>query len=203
MANSLLPNTILPPAAPLGRVVDKEGRIDEQITVRIETNWWLFLYNLSQQVLGGGSNAGLPPSALIELGGVDSDANDTDAIALRQPVSNLSTVLGGLGESEVDAFALRKPLSNALLLAQSDLLQDPLPQAQPVAVVALGASPAAYTAPFTGTVVITGGTVTIITLTRQGTAVATGLTAGIIPVSRGDVITVTYAVLPTVSFLPT
>lgn len=198
---SLLPQTILPPAAPFGRVIKDDGQIDETVTVRIETNWWLFLFNLSQQVLGGGSSSGLPASALIELGGVDSDANDSDAMALRQPIRNLQ-VQQTLEDWGVDAAALRRPLSNALLLAQDALLPDPVPVAQPVAVVALGASPAAYTAPFRGTVVIAGGTVTIITLTRQGTAVATGLTAGIIPVSRGDILTITYAVLPTVTFLP-
>lgn len=152
---SLLPQTILPPAAPFGRVIDKDGKI-EDVTVRIEQNWWLFLYNMSQNVLGGGTASGLPASALIELSGVDSDANDTDAISLRQPIGNLAQLVGGLGETEVDAFALRRPLSNALLLAQDTLLPDPVAQAQPVASIAVGASPYAYTANFNGSVVVTG-----------------------------------------------
>ncbi len=199
MVNSLLPNSILPPNSPIGTVW-KDGQVTGEVTM-MEQNWWLFFYNLAQQVLGVG-NVGLPASALIELGALDTDVSASDTSALRQPVSNLAEVLSGLGEPEVDAFALRRPVSNALLLAQDTLLPDPVNQAQPVLSVTLGASPAAYTAPFDGTVVITGGTVTIITLTRQGTAVATGLTTGIIPVARRDIVTVTYAVLPTVTFIP-
>ena len=146
---SLLPQTILPPAAPLARVVDKDGKIEEGVTVRIEQNWWLFLYNLSQNVLGGGTASGLPASALIELGGVDSDANDTDAISLRSPIGNLQEQTP-TDQAEVDAFALRRPVSNALLLAQDDLLPTPVPRAQPVANIAVGASPYTYTAPFHG-----------------------------------------------------
>ncbi len=199
---SLLPQTILPPASPIARVIDKDGQINGDVTVRIETNWWLFFYNLSQQVLGGGTSSGLPASALIELSGVDSDANDTDAIVLRQPLSNVAEVLAGLGETEVDAFALRKPVSNALLLAQDSPLPDPVPRAQPVASIAVGASPYTYTALFPGTVVIVGGTVSAIAVVRQGTSTATGLTAGVFPLARLDQLVITHTGAPTATFIP-
>lgn len=198
---SLLPQTILPPAMPIGRVMEN-GEIKDNTTVLIDQNWWLFLYNLSQQVLGGGTSSGLPASALIELGGVDSDANDSDAIALRQPIRNLQ-VQQALEDWGVDAAALRRPLSNALLLAQDNLLPDPAPRAQPVAVITVGASPYSYTALFDGQVVVVGGTVSAIAIARQGTSVATGLTAGIFPLARLDVLTITHTGAPTATFLPT
>jgi hypothetical protein len=178
-------------------VIDNNGKIQD-VTVRIETNWWLFLYNLSQQVLGGGSSSGLPASALIELGGVDSDANDTDAISLRLPIENLEIT----GQPEIDTYALLQPLSNALLLAQDALLPDPVAQAQPVSSISVGASPATYTAAYNGSAVVVGGTVSAIALTRQGTSVATGLTAGIFPLSRGDGLVITHTGAPTATFLP-
>jgi hypothetical protein len=43
---------------------------------------------------------------------------------------------------------------------------------------------------------------TSVTLTRAGTAVSLG-TSRTIPVSAGDVVTVSYSVAPTMSFIPT
>jgi hypothetical protein len=178
-------------------VVDKDGKIEEGVTVRIEQNWWLFLYNMSQNVLGGGTASGLPASALIELGGVDSDANDTDAISLRSPIENLE-VMQGL--ETYDALAL--PLSNALLLAQDAPLPDPIARAQPSSSIAVGASPYTYTALYAGTVVLVGGTVSAIAVVRQGTSTATGLTAGVFPLARLDQLVITHTGAPTATFLP-
>ena len=199
---SLLPQAILAPAAPIG-ILDKETGY-----VIIEQNWWLFLYNLSLNVLGVGAggptgSTGLPATALIELSGVDADASDADAIVLRQPIANLNALTGILTETETDAFALRQPLLNALLLAQEATLPDPAPVAQPVKAVTVGASPFSYTMPFSGQVAITGGTVSAIDIIRQSTTVSTGLTVGLIPASRGDIVRMTYTVVPTFTFLPT
>lgn len=71
-----------------------------------------------------------------------------------------------------------------------------------IGTVTVGSSPFLYTAPSAGTVSVTGGTVTDISLTRNTSTIPTGLTAGLIPVSNGDVVTVTYAVLPDISFVP-
>ena len=67
--------------------------------------------------------------------------------------------------------------------------------------ITVGASPYSYTAQSNGHVVVTGGTVSAISLTRVS-AHATGLTAGLIPVGNKDVVTVTYSVLPTMTFIP-
>jgi hypothetical protein len=69
--------------------------------------------------------------------------------------------------------------------------------------VAVGASPFAYTAPAIGSVIISGGTVSAITLTHAGgTPVNIGVVAGVIPVLASDVVTVTYTVAPTMTFIP-
>lgn len=74
------------------------------------------------------------------------------------------------------------------------------PPAPPAVVV--GTSPYTFTAPRSGCVVISGGTVSLVQLGRAGTFLSTGLITGIIPVSPNDQITVTYVVAPTITFLP-
>lgn len=75
---------------------------------------------------------------------------------------------------------------------------------QPGAVqtVSLGASPASYTASGPGSVVVSGGTVSGISLKRGGVTTALGITSGIVPVVNNDVVVMTYSVKPTVSFIP-
>jgi hypothetical protein len=65
-----------------------------------------------------------------------------------------------------------------------------------------GASPYAYTATDTGMVYVSGGTVSLVSLARGGTSVATGLLAGGIFMRAGDVLTTTYAVAPTMTWVP-
>jgi hypothetical protein len=69
------------------------------------------------------------------------------------------------------------------------------------ATVSVGGSPFYYTAPSKGFLVINGGTVTAVQFTRSVTTL-TGQTSGIFPVSQGDVLTITYTVLPTLVFVP-
>lgn len=63
------------------------------------------------------------------------------------------------------------------------------------------ASPYAFTAPFNSHILIVGGTVQQIQLTRV-TTTNTGLTAGLIYLGRGDQIVITYTAVPTVTFYP-
>lgn len=189
---SLLPEQILPPTAPIGHV-------NEAGQVLLDTNWYLLFYNLWLNTLGAGS--GLPADALIDLESADLDAIDADAIALRQPLAN--ALAQAIQPSDVVVGLDDLPdLQRALLLAQDATLPDPPPRAQPAQSVALGASPFTYSAAFDGTIVVTGGTVSALTLIRQGTSVATGLTTGLIPLSRLDQLQITYSVAPTVTFLP-
>lgn len=66
----------------------------------------------------------------------------------------------------------------------------------------LGASPYAYTAPAKGFLIIRGGTVSAVEFTRSQTTL-TGQTQGIFPMAQGDTLTITYSVLPTVTWVPT
>jgi hypothetical protein len=187
---SLLPQTMLQPAAPLGYWMSPDNK---RVPVTIDQNWWLLIFQLVQLAIP--SDGGLSPDALQDLAGADIDAADSDTAALGQQVQALFE-LTALEELPIpDA-------SQALLLAQEGTLPDPAPAAQPIASVTVGASPFAYTASFAGNVAVTGGTVSAITIKRQGTTVATGLTVGLIPACRGDIVTVTYSAAPTMTFIP-
>lgn len=188
---SLLPGQILPATEPLGKVTP-DG------TVTIEKNWWLLLYNLCLQILGTGN--GIPADQLIDLLSADTDAIDADAIALRQGLSN--ALIWAQDPPRQLTSADLPDIFRALLLAQEALLPDPTPRAQPTQSITVGASPFTYTAPFDGTIISTGGTVSAIALIRQGSSVATGLTAGLIPLSRLDSLQVSYSVAPVMTFLP-
>ncbi|AKA60334.1 hypothetical protein P26218_31 [Rhodoferax phage P26218] len=67
--------------------------------------------------------------------------------------------------------------------------------------VVVGVSPFTYVPSEVGSVVVRGGTVSLIEVIRKGIAVNVGVTAGIIPIARGDQLRITYTVLPTVTFL--
>ena len=67
--------------------------------------------------------------------------------------------------------------------------------------IAVGASPFSYLALSKGSMLVKGGTVSAITITRSATTL-TGLTAGFIPLANGDTITVTYAALPAMVWYP-
>lgn len=72
------------------------------------------------------------------------------------------------------------------------------------AAVTLTGSPFTYSAPRGGFVIVNGGTVTAIEFSRDGTNFYnTGETAGVFPVCAVDRLRITYAVAPTVTFVPT
>lgn len=63
------------------------------------------------------------------------------------------------------------------------------------------ASPFVYTAYTIGNVIVQGGTVSSIVLTRDGVSVTCG--EGVfIPVAANDTLTITYSVLPSITFIP-
>jgi len=71
----------------------------------------------------------------------------------------------------------------------------------PEITLTLGASPYTYQATIAGNLLIKGGTVSAVQVTRAAT-VLTGLTAGYFPLSAGDLLTITYTGLPTAVFYP-
>lgn len=65
-------------------------------------------------------------------------------------------------------------------------------------------SPDVYSAAKRGFMIVEGGTVTAIEFSRDGTTFYDmGVVAGSIPVSAADQLRVTYAVAPTMTFVPT
>lgn len=205
-----LPNQIPPQSSPV--IMDGGGG-----TQVMETNWWLFFYNLASQVISlAGGTVVLPDSVSIAM--IDSEIGDSDSLQAQRQTLNAQTLLGIEPDASptprelANAFLLAtdgllqdptpRDLANALLLAAGGLLPDPVPRAQPAAVVTVGASPFTFTAPASGTVAISIGTVSAVSIIRQGVSIATGLTDGLVPVSRLDQVQITYAVAPTVNFLP-
>lgn len=69
---------------------------------------------------------------------------------------------------------------------------------------ALGASPAVYTAARGGQIIIAGGTVSQVRLSRDSGGAWTdlGFIAGTVALAPFDQIEVTYTVLPTTTFIP-
>jgi hypothetical protein len=63
-------------------------------------------------------------------------------------------------------------------------------------------SPAAYTAPDNGSLMLTGGTVTAISLVRGRDPVPVDARLYALPMSGGDTAIITYSVAPTLVFLP-
>jgi len=72
---------------------------------------------------------------------------------------------------------------------------------RPIAPVSVGASPFVYTAFTIGHIFVSGGTVSAISLERSGVALACPSNV-FIPVAANDMVTVTYSVLPTMTFIP-
>jgi hypothetical protein len=69
--------------------------------------------------------------------------------------------------------------------------------------VTVGASPFTYSAPVKGSVIVSGGTVSLIEFSRNGTTFyTTGQTAGMFTLNASDRLRVTWAVLPTITFVP-
>lgn len=72
----------------------------------------------------------------------------------------------------------------------------------PAQAVAPIASPYQYDSDISGTLVVQGGTVSEISIVRGTSNVITGQTSGAIPMLRGDTVSISYSVAPTLTFLP-
>jgi hypothetical protein len=70
--------------------------------------------------------------------------------------------------------------------------------------VVVTASPFVYSATRRGSLIVKGGTVTLIEFSRDGgtTYYDVGVIAGMFPVNAADLVRITYAVAPTVTFVP-
>lgn len=72
----------------------------------------------------------------------------------------------------------------------------------PISVVTPGASPYVFTATEDGVLYLSGGTVSVVSFGRFGSSLSLGLLAGSYPMRRGDTLTITYAVAPTLNWVP-
>lgn len=68
--------------------------------------------------------------------------------------------------------------------------------------VTVSGSPFTYTANTPGNIVINGGTVTALSVSRGTTTVTVSTATKIIPLGQNDSVIVTYSVLPTITWLP-
>lgn len=73
---------------------------------------------------------------------------------------------------------------------------------QPFITLTVSGSPFQYVGKEPGHIFITGGTITGLTLSRGVDALALATTMRIIPIEISDLVTVTYSVLPVVTFVP-
>lgn len=140
-----LPTRIPPQTLALG-----EKGPDGQIYLQFD--WYLFLYNLAQQVFSVSSGT-IPASPSDFLDIANLFAQTADIPQAYRGLENIAALLG------VGA------------------LPDPLPVAQPVQPVTPGASPFTYTALSNGVLSVTGGIVSAVSIIRQGVSVATGITS--------------------------
>jgi hypothetical protein len=66
-----------------------------------------------------------------------------------------------------------------------------------------GVSPYSYVASIGGSVIVSGGTVSKVEVSRDGVIFyVTGQTSGMFLVSQGDTLRVTYSVVPLMTFIP-
>lgn len=63
-------------------------------------------------------------------------------------------------------------------------------------------SPFSFIASENGTVFVSAGTVSDLALARGSVSLSLGVIAGTIPMRTGDVLTITYAVAPTIRWFP-
>lgn len=73
----------------------------------------------------------------------------------------------------------------------------------PAALLTAGPSPYTYKATQGGTLIIQGGTVSLVSFSRDGvTNFNTGQIQGLFPLSQGDLLIITYSAAPNVAFIP-
>lgn len=166
--------------------------------------WYIFLSNINA-LLGGVASGGVAPTTAddaVALQSITAAANlgELGVTAGKQAV-DAQRLLATL-RNDQDPIAQRRALDALIRALTSPGIVPASPRAQPEASITVGASPFTYTAPFDGSVLVTGGTISNATITRNS-AHSTGFTPPfMIPLSRLDQLSVTYTVAPTMTFFP-
>jgi hypothetical protein len=180
---TVLPNRIVPESISF---INKDGQNNH--------DWWLFFYNIYQQVLGTGDSSS--PDIVVQLSDLtEIDARTVDQYSLIRRVESLERQV-----AEPEIFPSQLDLTRALLLSQDPLLPDPQPRAQPVQVIALTGSPMTWQALQDGTVVLSSP-VSGVTVSRDNATYYT-TAVGSVPVSRLDYLKISYSGSPVIPFFP-
>jgi hypothetical protein len=174
---TILPNKI---PAPGTAVLNQGGAFQEL--------WWLFFYNIAEQVLGTQGNAAAAYAAQL-IADLDADADTSDLLSLVQRVANIEKAYEPPDFWQAAPTIVPEPPP------------DPAPRAPPVQAIAVGASPYTYQSLFDGAVIVSGGTVSAMAISRDNTTFYT-VTNNMIPVSRLDYVKITYSAAPTAVLLP-
>ena len=135
--------------------------------------------------------SGMPAIALATGQSIGLDTSGTGGAAATSISSNGSTITA-TGNVAV---------TGSMTLAGSPVAAANTPGAA-ATTPTVGASPYAYTATVRGEAIISGGTVTAVTLTRGSTVITMPMTSGAYSMMAGDVLTVTYSAAPTMNFVP-
>lgn len=161
--SSLLPNQIPPPTAPL---MGANGMMEQ--------NWWLFFYNLAEQVLGN-QNATSSAIATQLLADSDTDASTVDPISLFRRVANLEAQQG----IEPQQYATISDVQQALQLSQSDELV-PIKLAGSSGLTSVGLSDASTAPIYTvgASPLTANGTLTLTLKTQSANTAFLGPTTG-------------------------
>lgn len=102
---------------------------------------------------------------------------------------------------QIMPFSLSKFLTRVVDYASVMYLQQFTQAPPPFIQIDVDGSPFSYTAKEPGYVIVSAGTVSAVALTR-GTDTLDFTGQMQVPVSIGDTVTVTYSVLPTITFIP-
>lgn len=192
-----LPSQIPPQNVPLG--VEIEGQL------YVAFNWYLFFYNLAQEVLGTPGSGGNAASSIDLADMVALSAATADIPQAWRQIANQQAVEAlGIIPDGSDIADLRHRIANLQVLVASLLLPDPPARAGAVIPLAPGASPFTYTAIHDGVMFVSGSVSTTIALSRYGVNVPMGLSDGTIPMRESDQLTFTWSggTPPTLNYLP-
>jgi hypothetical protein len=143
----------------------------------MDINWYLWAYSISKAVLGNGQGGGTTPISPYDvLDTANLFAQTADIPQAYHGLKNLAVLdMQNAAIWSADLQRVNRSVDNLRALVYSLSLQDPGHQAQPAQTVTVGASPFTYTALFDGTLSITAGAVSNVSIIRQGVTVATGI----------------------------
>ncbi len=177
---------------PTAPVVDKEGRMTQA--------WRFFMVALWNRTGGAsgssGSFANLNGDS-TQLFSVATANAATDATPLAQVQSLDSAVLSNAETYAASQAATAQ--SNAETYALNQIQQG---TGAAFVSVTPGASPYTYTAAAVGNLLISGGTISAISIGRGTGSATVQIAAPFIPLDKADTVTITYSAAPTLTWIP-